>query len=326
VSAAPGPGDALLAGLTTVALERISHFIAPFEAAAGEVLFRQGDQSDRMYVIEEGTVEIRSTRASGDFLRLATLGVADIVGETSLLAGSPRTATALVLERTSGWMLHRSGVEMLRSDPGEGAVELMARLTELALARLRSRYEAIASALPGEARAEAQDAVDAGALPPGNEWVTLDYIAGLLCFRNYHDRAQIRAVIGDRYPVELAPETVVIAPDLPTTHLLLVLRGALDVSVRRSHSAQRVRLAGPGRFVGHAGALDGMPSPVVAHTREHAVLLPLPAAWVQATLRDSRPYARQFSAALANDIASALRHAERPMARTTSDAVPKLHA
>jgi hypothetical protein len=69
-----------------------------------------------------------------------------------------------------------------------------------------------------------------------------------------------------------------------------------------------------------------MASPVVAHTREHAVLLPLPATWVQATLRDSRPYARHFSAALANDVASALRQAERPTARTTSEAVPELRA
>ena len=59
---------------------------------------------------------------------------------------------------------------------------------------------------------------------------------------------------------------------IKATIFFLVLRGALDVSIRRGHSARRVRLAGPGRFVGHIGALDGESSPVVAHARDQSVL------------------------------------------------------
>ena len=99
-----------------------------------------------------------------------------------------------------------------------------------------------------------------------------------------------------------------------------MLRGALDVSLRRARTARRVRLAGPGRLVGYVGALDGGPSPVTAHAREPVVLLALPARRVAEMLRDPSAAARRFSAGLAEDVARALRQAERPIARVASGA------
>lgn len=69
--------------------------------------------------------------------------------------------------------------------------------------------------------------------------------------------------------------------------------------------AYRVRLVGPGRFVGHVGVLDGGPGPVVARTRERAVLIRLPAGRVREMLREPSAVARRFSAALAEDVARA---------------------
>jgi hypothetical protein len=68
------------------------------------------------------------------------------------------------------------------------------------------------------------------------------------------------------------------------------------------------------------GALDGGLSPVMAHAREPVVLLALPARRVAGMLRDPNAAARRFSAGLAEDIARALRQAERPIARVASGA------
>jgi CRP/FNR family transcriptional regulator, cyclic AMP receptor protein len=59
------------------------------EFAAGTVIFKQGQSGDKMYVIIEGEVRVE---ANGK--ELETLKAGDIVGEMSLLDGSPRSATA----------------------------------------------------------------------------------------------------------------------------------------------------------------------------------------------------------------------------------------
>ena len=69
---------------------------------AGEYLFREGDQPSSAFLIEEGTVEIRATRAGEQQhpLVLARLGPGELLGEMSVVDQSRRTATAVALVDT----------------------------------------------------------------------------------------------------------------------------------------------------------------------------------------------------------------------------------
>lgn len=61
---------------------------------AGEVVIKQGERSDDVYVVLSGAVEIvRSLGSSGG--RLASLGAGEIFGEMAVLTGGARTATAV---------------------------------------------------------------------------------------------------------------------------------------------------------------------------------------------------------------------------------------
>jgi CRP/FNR family transcriptional regulator, cyclic AMP receptor protein len=304
----------LLAGIATSDVERLEHFMARFEIAAGERLFRQGDASGCMHLIDEGLVDVQVELTDGRTHSLAQVGPGEVLGEISLLGAGTRSATALALEPTSGWMLYRAAFETLRIDSHAGSVELMARIAELAVARLRARYEAIAAEL-------GEPDVAAAAPPPQSVPVAPAlympaYLHSLLCFRAFHDHEQVAAAIGAALPYEIPRGSSVPLPDGASADLLLVLRGAVDVSVRRGGTARRVRLAGPGRFVGHLGALDEGPSPVVAHARERVVLVALPGARVRAMLRDASAAARRLSAAITADTGRAIWQAERPIART----------
>jgi len=44
----------LFSGIDPAELDRVEHFMAPFRAEAGEVLFRQGEDGDRMFAISSG--------------------------------------------------------------------------------------------------------------------------------------------------------------------------------------------------------------------------------------------------------------------------------
>jgi CRP/FNR family transcriptional regulator, cyclic AMP receptor protein len=57
---------------------------------AGDVIFRQGDKAEELFVIQSGTVEIRL----GNRL-LDTLPERSIFGEMALIDGAPRSAAAI---------------------------------------------------------------------------------------------------------------------------------------------------------------------------------------------------------------------------------------
>lgn len=73
----------------------ISMLGRPTEAAAGEVLVREGDASRSFYVIESGTLEVRKAVGDGDSHLLATLGGGDLFGFMSFLDGHPRSASVV---------------------------------------------------------------------------------------------------------------------------------------------------------------------------------------------------------------------------------------
>jgi CRP-like cAMP-binding protein len=310
------PQIPLLAGIAASDIERLEHFMARFEVAEGERLFQQHDQSACMHVIERGRVEVHLQMPDGGTQTLARLGPGEVLGEISLLQAATRSASAVALEPTSGWVLYPAALETLRIDGGTGSVELMARLTELAVARLRARYVQLAAAL-GDARSAPLAAPSlVPSVPAAPELWGPDYLHSLLCFRQFHDHAQVMDAIGAVVPYELPRGSALSAREGEADALVLVIRGAVDVSLKRGGAAQCVRLAGPGRFVGHLGVLDAGPNPAVAHARERVVLVALPGERIRAMLRDPSAVARRLSAAIAVDTARALRQAERPIART----------
>ena len=59
-----------------------------------EVLFAEGDQGDRLYVIVEGKIKLGRTSSDGRENLLAVLGPGEMFGELSLFDPGPRTAAA----------------------------------------------------------------------------------------------------------------------------------------------------------------------------------------------------------------------------------------
>jgi uncharacterized membrane protein len=64
----------------------------------GQIIFREGDPALAMYVIRSGKVAISVWTIENEELVFAVLGEGDFFGETSLLDGSHRTATAKVVD------------------------------------------------------------------------------------------------------------------------------------------------------------------------------------------------------------------------------------
>ena len=66
----------------------------------GEVVFGQGDEGDRLYIVKSGALEVLATTTdASDPIPVAYLGPGEVLGELALLTGSPRSASARVPER-----------------------------------------------------------------------------------------------------------------------------------------------------------------------------------------------------------------------------------
>lgn len=62
--------------------------------AAGETLFKEGDEGNFLYVFLRGDVDIQVTGDQGNQVTLATLTRGDVIGEMALFTGEPRKASA----------------------------------------------------------------------------------------------------------------------------------------------------------------------------------------------------------------------------------------
>ena len=78
----------MLRPLPLPAIEQLARGLEPVGVPAGSIVFSQGDEADRFYVIEEGAADV-----VGDGRLIATLGPGDGFGEIALLRRVPRTAT-----------------------------------------------------------------------------------------------------------------------------------------------------------------------------------------------------------------------------------------
>ncbi|MFQ5967142.1 MAG: sensor histidine kinase [Acidimicrobiia bacterium] len=102
----------------------------PFEP--GETIFEQGSESEEMFVIMQGSIEVAETTGGHDTI-LAHLGPGEVLGEMSLLEGHPRNAAARAV--TSSRVIRVPQEELFRLLTTKEAVLSMLRTVT---SRLRS--------------------------------------------------------------------------------------------------------------------------------------------------------------------------------------------
>ncbi len=104
------------------------------EFDTGEVVFNKGDQSDELYVVLAGKVDI----LDGD-RQIATLGPGDILGEMAWISDEPRSATAIALEPATLVCLSDDVFHNLISS--DASIQLLMNIILLLSERVRTANE-----------------------------------------------------------------------------------------------------------------------------------------------------------------------------------------
>ena len=116
--------------------------VAVRQFGAGEVLMRQGDEGETLYIIRSGTVEVLLRAEDGSNRHVANLGRAQFIGEAALLLGEPRNATIRAVTDVEVLEMDREGFTRLFKEHPDAA----AKMSEVIAAREAERREVLAQA------------------------------------------------------------------------------------------------------------------------------------------------------------------------------------
>jgi len=175
------------------------------ELGAGEVVFEQGDQGDRLYIVKSGVLEVVAAPSDGaDPVPVAYMGAGEVLGELALLTGSRRTATVRAPERAELFILEKPVfLDLMNTLPA------FARNLCLVLAR---RLEATTLKVPRGAGKQLQGNLRffdlatviqtlIGSHQTGNLVVTQDggknKVAEIFFFKGNIARAKVKHLVGD---------------------------------------------------------------------------------------------------------------------------------
>jgi CRP-like cAMP-binding protein len=114
-------------------MELFKHTREAEEAKPGDVLFRQGEHGDAMYVVIEGFVDI-----DHDGRVIETIGEGGIVGELALVDDAPRSASAVVASPSRILTVDKDRFTFLVQEHPTFALQVMRQMAE----RLRNANQA----------------------------------------------------------------------------------------------------------------------------------------------------------------------------------------
>lgn len=138
----------LFASLSADELRALAGRLAPAPFARGDILTRQGDPSNSLYIIVSGRADV-FVESDGHRARVTELGPGSVVGEMGLMTGEPRSATVVAISPVETFRLDKASFRDLLVSRRDVADRISAML-----ATRRAELEATIEHLDAEARDE----------------------------------------------------------------------------------------------------------------------------------------------------------------------------
>src|SRR4051812_14404003 len=127
-------------GLGPVELGRVADVAVPRSFGAGEMVFREGDDSDTCYVVRAGHARAVREHGDGRQITLAQFGPGDIFGELAMFDAERRSATVEAIDDLEAIALLGADMRHLLRRHPDIAVKLVIALRR----RLREANERLA--------------------------------------------------------------------------------------------------------------------------------------------------------------------------------------
>jgi CRP/FNR family transcriptional regulator, cyclic AMP receptor protein len=130
------------AGLPTARLKLIAYTAEVIRFEAGEVIVRQGDPADAVYIIVEGEADVWVASDKGSEIQLTTMGPHTIFGEIAVLTQGRRTTTVRAKDQVVAFKIAaKLFLDLVRQSPeiGMQVMTVLAQRLERVTARLQQQ-------------------------------------------------------------------------------------------------------------------------------------------------------------------------------------------
>jgi CRP/FNR family transcriptional regulator, cyclic AMP receptor protein len=146
-------------------LREVASVTVPRQFSPGEIVFREGDDSDTCYVVRSGHARALREHSDGRQLTLATFGPGDIFGELAMFDNERRSATVEAIDDLDVLGILGGDMRALLARHSDIAVKLVIslgrrlraaneRLARQSFQTVQSRVATVLSQLVDQARAE----------------------------------------------------------------------------------------------------------------------------------------------------------------------------
>ena len=127
--------------LTPGEINLLVEHLATLELAEGQVLFREGDEGNDMFIIADGAAAVSIRLPDGEEREIARFAPGDFFGEMSIFDNSPRSASCRALAKSTLYSLSKDAfADIIGEHPGI-AQKLMYRMLNVTTQRLRGTSE-----------------------------------------------------------------------------------------------------------------------------------------------------------------------------------------
>lgn len=223
----------------------------------GDVIFREGDMGDNMYIIQSGAVEISQIK-DGHKHVLAILESGNFFGEMALIDSRPRSATAAAISRSRLLFLARDTLmERVRQDPG-----VVIHLLNTLCKRLTETNLALRNKVLGDEQLRF-------ALERRRKKSPLSVVA---------DNMQLKTtyVFGEKKECILIEPGKVIFRQGDTGHsMYIIAEGEVEISQGEDVEKYVLATLGPGEFFGEMSLITNQPRIADATTVKQSLILPI---------------------------------------------------
>lgn len=136
-------------GLHPRHLEQLAAIATPARWEAGDIVFREGDADDTLYLIDEGCIALEAAVPGKEPVRILTVGSGEVFGWSSVFYQRPKTASARALGSTRGLALDSTKLRALcDSDPQLG-YDVTRRLLQVVSDRIKAHRKQMVESTGG---------------------------------------------------------------------------------------------------------------------------------------------------------------------------------
>jgi F420-non-reducing hydrogenase small subunit len=222
----------------------------------GEVVFRQGDPGESMYVIQSGAVEVSQLK-NGRETVIAILEKGDFFGEMALLENKFRSATITAISRTRLIPLTKDlFVDRLKRDP-DVSLHLLKKLIQRILrAHRRIRKEMLENESFRNAVAiYSEEVLTEGRRTPAEE---TDVLPAIKRFSDDFLASQSQESMY-RHRHHAAPGETIFREGGTGNCMYLILKGSVGICKDETRDTRLIDTIGPGDFFGEMALIADMP-------------------------------------------------------------------